>query len=339
MLVTKRDGRKELLDITKIQKMTSDATAGLEGVSQSDLELDAKIKFIDGMHSSDIQDALIKTAVEKIDVDAPNWTFVGARLFLYDLYHRVGRTLNSTKGINYPTLSKYIEHNIIATQRLWTGISEGYDLDDLNSYIDPNRDLLFGYLGIKTFYDKYILKDQKGEPVELPQLMFMTIAMFLAQNETDKQEKAKSFYDVISKFEVMLATPTLSNARKKRPQLSSCFINSVPDNIEGIFDIYKECALLSKFGGGIGTDWNQLRSLGGSIDNHKNAAGGTIPFLKIDNDIAVAVDQLGCVERNTLVQVIESIEIDGITYNINSQGIIENYYNNSTHFSELINNS
>ena len=123
--------------------------------------------------------------------------------------------------------------------------------------------------------------------------MFMAIAMFLAQNEEKKQEKAKEFYDVISKFEVMLATPTLSNARTNRHQLSSCYIGSSPDNIEGIFDGYKEMALLSKYGGGIGWDWNQIRSLGGSIDGHKSAAGGTVPFLKITNDIAIAVDQLG----------------------------------------------
>jgi ribonucleoside-diphosphate reductase alpha chain len=123
--------------------------------------------------------------------------------------------------------------------------------------------------------------------------MFMGIAMFLAQNEENKQARAKEFYDVVSKFEVMLATPTLSNARTNRHQLSSCYIGSSPDNIEGIFDGYKEMALLSKFGGGIGWDWNQIRALGGAIDGHKSAAGGTVPFLKITNDIAIAVDQLG----------------------------------------------
>ncbi|PKN14141.1 MAG: ribonucleoside-diphosphate reductase subunit alpha, partial [Deltaproteobacteria bacterium HGW-Deltaproteobacteria-24] len=125
------------------------------------------------------------------------------------------------------------------------------------------------------------------------QHMFMGIAMFLAQNEKNKQQRAKEFYDVVSKFEVMLATPTLSNARTNRHQLSSCYIGSSPDNIEGIFDGYKEMALLSKYGGGIGWDWNQIRSLGGVIDDHKSAAGGTVPFLKITNDLAIAVDQLG----------------------------------------------
>lgn len=292
IMIQKRNGRKEVLDITKIQKMTIEATAGLEGVSQSELELDSHIKFIDGMNSSDIQDALIKTAVEKIDIDVPNWTFVAARLFLYDLYHRVGIATYGVKGEAYRHLKEYINFGIEAG-RIIPNLANGYNLDDLNSYIDPSRDFLFNYLGIKTLYDRYLIKNSKGEPIELPQQMFMAIAMFLAQNEEKKQEKAKEFYDVISKFEVMLATPTLSNARTNRHQLSSCYIGSSPDNIEGIFDGYKEMALLSKYGGGIGWDWNQIRSLGGSIDGHKSAAGGTVPFLKITNDIAIAVDQLG----------------------------------------------
>lgn len=292
IMIQKRNGRKELLDITKIQKMSMEATKGLEGVSQSELELDAHIKFIDGMHSKDIQDALIKTAVEKIDIDVPNWTFVAARLFLFDLYHRVGIATHGVKGEAYCHFKDYIKFGIEAG-RLIPSIADGYDLDELNAYIDPSRDLLFNYLGIKTLYDRYLIKNRKAEPIELPQQMFMAIAMFLAQNEKDKQSKAKEFYDVVSKFEVMLATPTLSNARTNRHQLSSCYIGSSPDNIEGIFDGYKEMALLSKYGGGIGWDWNQIRSLGGVIDDHKSAAGGTVPFLKITNDLAIAVDQLG----------------------------------------------
>jgi ribonucleoside-diphosphate reductase alpha chain len=291
-MITKRNGRQEVLDITKIQKHTVNATQGLEGVSQSELEIDAQIKFVDGMSSSDIQDALIKTAVEKIDIDAPNWTFVASRLFLYDIYHRVGKATHGVKGNAYCHLKDYIKYGQKAG-RIISSLEKGYDLDDLNDAIDQNRDLQFTYLGIKTLYDRYLIKNTNGEPIELPQQMFMGIAMFLAQNEKDKQTKAKEFYDVISKFEVMLATPTLSNARTNRHQLSSCYIGSSPDNIEGIFDSYKEKALLSKFGGGIGWDWNNIRSLGSMIDGHKRAAGGTIPFLKIENDLALAVDQLG----------------------------------------------
>ena len=248
MFVIKRDGSKQDLDITKIQDMTKEAVANLEGVSQSELEVDAQIKFIDGMNSSDIQEALIKTAVDKVDVDVPNWGFVAARLFIFDLYHRVGKNVHGIKGKPYGHLKDHIEFGIKAG-RLIPSLADGYDLDDLTNYIKPERDYLFNYLGIKTLYDRYLIKDAKGEPIELPQQMFMGIAMFIAQKEKNKQEKAKEFYDVISKFEVMLATPTLSNARTNRHQLSSCFIGSSPDNIEGIFDGYKEMGLLSKFGG------------------------------------------------------------------------------------------
>lgn len=292
MFIRKRKGNLEPLDIKKIQKQTIDATYQLEGVSQSELELDAQIKFVDGMESSAVQDALIKTAVEKIDIDVPNWTFVAARLFLFDLYHKVGGIVKGTKGNPYCHLSVYLKYGIDA-KKIVPQLYDLYDLEDLNDYIKPERDFLFNYLGVKTLHDRYLLKTREGIPFELPQQMFMAIAMFLAQNEEDKQNKAKEFYDVLSKFEVMLATPTLSNARTFRHQLSSCYIGSSPDNIEGIFDGYKEMALLSKYGGGIGWDWNLIRGMASVIADHKGAAGGTIPFLKITNDIAIAVDQLG----------------------------------------------
>ncbi|WP_034558877.1 ribonucleoside-diphosphate reductase subunit alpha [Helicobacter muridarum] len=284
--VTKRNGRIEELDISKIQKHTSSAVEDLPGTSQSELEVDAKIHFQDGITTAEIQQTLIKTAVDKIDVECPNWTFVAARLFLYDLYHRVSRFTG------YIHLSKYFEM-VEKEGKVLKGLKDMYDLDLLNSKIDTNRDLQFTYLGIKTLYDRYLLKDSKNEPIELPQHMFMAISMFLAQNEDDRNGWAIKFYDMISKFEVMCATPTLANARTTRHQLSSCYIGSTADNIEGIFDAYKEMALLSKYGGGIGWDFSQIRGLGSFIDGHKNAAGGIIPFLKITNDIAIAVDQLG----------------------------------------------
>ena len=284
--VTKRNGRIEELDISKIQKHTSSAVENLPGTSQSELEVDAKIQFYDGITTENIQQTLIKTAVDKIDVECPNWTFVAARLFLYDLYHRVSRFTG------YRHLRDYFEVGE-KEGKLIKGLKEKYDLELLNSKIVEERDLQFNYLGIKTLYDRYLLKDSANKPIELPQHMFMAIAMFLAQNEKDCNEWAIRFYDMISKFEVMCATPTLANARTTRHQLSSCYIGSTPDNIEGIFESYKEMALLSKYGGGIGWDFSQVRGLGSYIDGHKHAAGGIIPFLKITNDVAIAVDQLG----------------------------------------------
>lgn len=286
LTVVKRNGRTENLDITKIQKQTSNAVKGLYNVNQSELEVDAKIQFRVGITTEEIQKTLIKTAADKVDVDRPDWSYVAARLFLYDLYHRV----NGFAG--YKHLKDYINKGI-KDGRILSGFTDNFDLELLNSKIDPNRDLQFNYLGIKTLYDRYLLKDGNKNPIELPQHMFMAIAMFLAHKEDNPNERAIEFYDVISKFEVMVATPTLSNARTPRHQLSSCYIGSMPDNVEGIFDSYKEMALLSKYGGGIGYDVSKIRSIGSSIDNHKNASGGVVPFLKIANDVAVAVDQLG----------------------------------------------
>ena len=300
--VVKRSGRVETLDITKIQKYTSAAVAGLKNVSQSELEVDANLQFQDMMSSENIQQTLIKTAVDKIDIDRPNWTFVASRLFLYDIYHKV------TGFTGYTHLREYFEKGE-AEGRILLGLKEKYDLDDLNDYLEPDRDLQFTYLGIRTLYDRYLLKDKNGAPIELPQQLFMGVAMFLAQNEFDCQTWAKKFYDILSKFEVMAATPTLSNARTPRHQLSSCYIGSTPDNIEGIFDAYKEMALLSKFGGGIGWDWSQVRGMGSFIDGHKHAAGGIVPFLKIANDVAIAVDQLGT-RKGAIAVYVEPWHID-----------------------------
>ena len=300
--VVKRNGRVETLDVGKIQKYTAAAVEGLVRVSQSELEVDAKLQFRDMISSQEIQQTLIKTAVDKIDIDRPDWTFVAARLFLYDLYHRV------TGFTGYNHLREHFERGE-KEGRIVLGLKDKYDLDDLNDYIKPERDLQFNYLGIRTLYDRYLLKDRSGTPIELPQQLFMGVAMFLAQNEFDCQTWAKKFYDILSKFEVMAATPTLSNARTPRHQLSSCYIGSTPDNIEGIFDGYKEMALLSKFGGGIGWDWSLVRGMGSYIDGHKHAAGGIVPFLKIANDVAIAVDQLGT-RKGAIAVYIEPWHVD-----------------------------
>lgn len=320
MYVIKRDGTKEPIDISKIRKQTQDAVKGLKSVSFEELELDSNIQFTEGISTENIQNILIQTAVNKIDIDRPDWTFVAARLFYYSLLHKTGKTLKNKKGSAYSHLSTYLEYGE-KEGKILLNLKNKFDLDDLNDYIKPERDYQFNYLGLKTLYDRYLLKNKNGEIFELPQHLFMGVSMFLAQNETNidsikdeylknsiifkygkKTEEtfkairtywAKRFYNLISSFDVMLATPTLSNARTPRHQCSSCYIGSTPDNIEGIFDSYKEQSLLSKFGGGIGWDWSKIRAQSSDIDGNKGVAGGVIPFLKIENDIAIAVDQLG----------------------------------------------
>jgi len=342
MKIKKRTGEIEDLDISQIQEYTAKAVEGLDGVSQSELEVDSGISFNNNgiMTSREIQWSLIKTAVDKIDLDAPNWTFVAARLQLFDYYHQVNPKIGG-----YGHMSDYIKR-VQEAGIFLPGLAEKYDLNILDLFIEPSRDYNFNYLGIKTLHDRYLIKNSDGDLIELPQHMFMGISMFLMSIEEEISPDKKSdliarvmekmkekdldldiaafvsdekllartywairIYNQISEFEVMLATPTLSNARTMRHQLSSCYVGSTPDNIEGIFDTFKDIALLSKFGGGVGWDWNDVRGIGSMIDNNKGAAGGIIPFNKILNDVAIAVDQLGT-RKGAVAPYIEPWHID-----------------------------
>ena len=334
MNVTKANGELVPLDIREIQEKTQSAAIGLENVYSAEVEVDSQIQFFDGITTEEITKSLIKTAVDKIDIDKPNYSFFAARLVIKDLAHKVGRTLGGIKGNAYSPLSTYLEFGE-SKGKIIIGLKDKFDLNDLDRTIQPKRDLLFTYLGIKTLYDRYILKTEEGDPFEMPQHLFMAVSMFVAQREenplsmdkdsrkeyeklslNEKDQKkfvrtywAKKFYNILSKFEVMAATPTLSNARTPRHQLSSCYIGSTPDSIEGIFDVYSEQALLSKFGGGIGWDWSNVRGISSMIDGTKNAAGGIVPFLKIENDVALAVDQLGT-RKGAIAVYIETWHID-----------------------------
>ena len=322
IMVKNRDNELEPININKIHKKTYKATYGLAGTDQSELEMDMKIQLYNGIPTADIQNTLVMTAVGKIDIDRPNWTFTAARLFIEDLYHKVAKVIpNCEKGEPYPHIKHYFEYGSkLRLNRTFFKRYTDEEIEIINDKIQSGikdidgdkyheRDYQFTYLGIKTWYDRYALKNEKKQVFELPQHMFMAIAMFLAQNEEDKLKWALHFYDMISLFEVMLATPTLSNARTQRNQLSSCFIGSTNDNIESIFDTYKQMSLLSKFGGGIGWDWCSIRSGGGDIDNNKGVAGGVIPWLKITNDLALAVDQLG-VRKGSIAVYIEPWHMD-----------------------------
>jgi len=293
--VIKRNNKKSPLDISKIRKQSKAAVAGLSGVDFNELELDAKIQFRDCITTEEIQQTLIKTAVEKIDIDRPNWSFVAARLSLFEMYHKVGRKLGGEKGNPYShTIRSYIEYGVeneILHPKL---LNESiFDLDKLNTIIKPERDFILTYMSIKMLKDRYLQKDKSGELFELPQHLFMAVSMWLASNEKEPMKWVEKFYNLISKLEVMVATPTLSNARLNRHQLSSCYAGVTSDNIEDIFDVYKEMSLLSKYGGGIGWDWTNIRSSGSIIDTKKGASGGLIPWMKLTNDLGISVDQLG----------------------------------------------
>lgn len=294
MKVTKRDGRLEELDIANIRKQTVPACEGLEGVSYEELELSASILFTDGIHTSDIQKALINTAHNKISLDKPNWGFVAARLGFYDIYHTIKETYKiKESGDVYKlvTLQMYLDRakNILSE---FVNKYSKEEIEKLNNVIDGSKDLLFNYPGYRVLKDRYLLIDL-GEPIELPQHMIMAISMFVAQHETNKVYWATEFYKVISDLKFIPATPIQSNGRVKKGSTASCFLTSIADTSDSIFDSYKEVAFGSRAGGGWGIDVTRLRSLGSTIGHRINAAGGAIPFIKILNDIALAVDQNG----------------------------------------------
>ena len=290
--VTKRGGYKAPMDLSKMTEKAENATDGISGVSAAELIIDSHITWKEGITTDELQSAIIKTAVGKISEPSSNWTYVAARLTLDSMYHKVGKLYGTKKGSPYVHMSKYIDF-ALSTGKFHKEFYKGYDLDVMSAYIKPERDLQFTYLGIITFADRYAITTGDGKQLELPQHAFMAIAMFLAQKEKDKEYWAKKFYDIISLFDVMTATPTLSNARLIHHQLSSCFIGSNDDSLEGIFDGYKEKAFLSKLGGGVGWDWSQVRGHDSTIASYEGVAKGLRPFLKIDNDVALAVDQLG----------------------------------------------
>ncbi|MGB7551562.1 MAG: ribonucleoside-diphosphate reductase subunit alpha, partial [Chromatiaceae bacterium] len=168
-----------------------------------------------------------------------------------------------------------------------------FDLSRLGAALQPERDLQFTYLGLQTLYDRYFIHTAGGLRFELPQAFFMRVAMGLAINEIDREERAIEFYDLLSRFDFMSSTPTLFNSGTLRPQLSSCYLTTVPDDLDGIYGAIKDNALLSKFAGGLGNDWSRVRGMGAHIKGTNGRSQGVVPFLKVANDTAVAVNQGG----------------------------------------------
>lgn len=301
--VEKRNGKRASLDIDKIHKAVEWACEGLE-VSLSDIETGAHIQFFDGIKTSQIQSALIGSAATLIDVKNPDYEYAAARLLLLQIYKEV-----LDGGIKYPTLASYIKKGI-GNNRLDSRLME-FDFTRLEAVICPDRDLVFKYLGMQTIYDRYLIQDTckvgegRAEIIEMPQHMWMRIAMGIALNESpeSRTEWAIKFYTLLSKFLFVNSTPTLFNAGTTHPQMSSCFLNTVADAIweesteqaigDGIFGVITECALLSKFAGGIGTDWTRVRPTGSHIKSTNGISSGVVPYLKIFNDTAVAVNQGG----------------------------------------------
>ncbi|MDD7266830.1 MAG: ribonucleoside-diphosphate reductase subunit alpha [Lachnospiraceae bacterium] len=305
IMIKKRDGRYEPLMVEKTKRMIAFACKDLPDCDPLELELDCKIQFKDNMTTKEIQKTLVRTAIEKVisktgssptpaDLNT-NWQYVAARLFLFDIYKEaaINRHYHSFGYGSFAELVKHLVKAGMYGSYLTAEYSET-DLLELESYIDPSRDYLFNYEGIKLLADRYLVQGFHKEVFELPQERFMVIAMHLAIPEGPKKVFfAKQFYDILSQLKMTVATPTLANAGTPLFQLSSCFISSVGDNLWSIYDVNSKFSRVSKHGGALGIYTGKIRSLNSDIRGHKNASGGVIPWARLYNDTAVAVDQLG----------------------------------------------
>lgn len=296
--VTRRDGSKVALDEARMQRLVAEACADIADTDAEGVIEETKRSLFDGVAEDDVSKALIMSARTFIERE-PNYTYVAARLLLDTLRHEAlslvtKRDQHATQEEMSEQYPQYFESYVkeAIELELMDPRLGNFDLQRLGHAIKPERDFQFTYLGLQTLYDRYFLQHQ-GTRFELPQVFFMRVAMGLAINEIDPEQWAIEFYELLSSFDFMSSTPTLFNSGTLRPQLSSCYLTSVPDDLDGIFSAMKDNALLSKFAGGLGNDWTPVRGMGAHIKGTNGKSQGVVPFLKVANDTAVAVNQGG----------------------------------------------
>ncbi|MFN0161014.1 MAG: ribonucleoside-diphosphate reductase subunit alpha [Burkholderiales bacterium] len=290
--ITDDAGRKAPLDQARLQGLIEAACAGLSGVSATPI-LESTIKNLyDGVPAAEVRKGLILSARTLIESD-PSYGYVTARLLLHDIRHEVlGEELTQAEMESRYAIyfGQFIKRGIAA--ELLDERLGHFDLKRLGKALVGSRDSQFEYLGLQTLYDRYFLHEDERR-IELPQAFFMRVAMGLSLNEIDREARAIEFYEVLSRFDFMSSTPTLFNSGTLRSQLSSCYLTTVADDLDGIYEAIKENALLSKFAGGLGNDWTPVRALGSYIKGTNGKSQGVVPFLKVVNDTAVAVNQGG----------------------------------------------
>lgn len=290
--VSMPDGTVQPLDLDALIQQINNACAGLADVQPQLILDDVKRNLFDKVPLREVKKALVMSARILIEKE-PNYTFVAARLLLDDLHDEALGYLQvkaTQQNIYLDYLQAYIEKGI--ELELLDPKLKSFDLAQIAASIKPERDLLFTYLGLQTLYDRYFLH-WNGFRFELPQAFFMRVAMGLAINEKEKEKRAIEFYNLLSSFDFMSSTPTLFNAGTLRPQLSSCYLTTVPDDLDGIYGAIKDNALLSKYAGGLGNDWTNVRAMGAHIKGTNGKSLGVVPFLNVANATAVAVNQGG----------------------------------------------
>ncbi|MDC6458824.1 ribonucleoside-diphosphate reductase subunit alpha [Luminiphilus sp.] len=291
------DGNAKPLDIERIRTIVAEACMDLSDVSEAAIIDEALKNLYDGVTEHELSTSLVITARTMIEQE-PNYSSAAARLLLDNLRAEGLSFLNvadsatqSDMETYYPQALKSFISRGIELELLAPNLAE-YDLDRLGDAISSERDLQFSYLGLQTLYDRYFIHSNDVR-FELPQLFFMRVAMGLATREEDKNARAIEFYQLLSSFDYMSSTPTLFNSGTLRPQLSSCYLTTVPDDLHGIYGAIQDNAMLSKFAGGLGNDWTPVRALGAYIKGTNGKSQGVVPFLKVVNDTAVAVNQGG----------------------------------------------
>ncbi|WP_454917698.1 ribonucleoside-diphosphate reductase subunit alpha [Xanthobacter sediminis] len=292
------DGTLTPLDAQRLDTLVRDACAGLEGVVAEPLLAETRRNLYDGISQDELALAPILAARTFIETE-PGYAKVSARLLTDSLRREAltflaGRPDQATQGEMAQRYADYFPAYVkagIAAELIDPELAR-FDVARLAAALKGERDLKFDYLGLQTLYDRYFLH-VAGTRFELPQAFFMRVAMGLALREVDREARAIEFYDLLSSFDVMASTPTLFNAGTLRPQLSSCFLTTVSDDLDGIFKAIKDNALLAKYSGGLGNDWTPVRGLGAHIKGTNGESQGVVPFLKVANDTAIAVNQGG----------------------------------------------
>ncbi|WP_406564782.1 ribonucleoside-diphosphate reductase subunit alpha [Hylemonella gracilis] len=287
------NGQRVALDLNRLQRLIESACANLSADVKADpIVAETLRNLYDGVPLEEVYKAAILAARTLIEKD-PDYTYATARLLFHTIAKEVlGRDVQPSEmkqayADYFPGfIKKGVDAELLNPELLQ------YDLKRLGAALKSERDQQFDYLGLQTLYDRYFLHVKKTR-IELPQAFFMRVAMGLALNEIDREARAIEFYEVLSSFDFMSSTPTLFNSGTLRSQLSSCYLTTVPDDLDGIYESIKENALLSKFAGGLGNDWTRVRALGSHIKGTNGESQGVVPFLKVVNDTAVAVNQGG----------------------------------------------
>ncbi len=295
--ITKSDGTVVPLDVEKVAGLISDACENLDEVSINEVLDEALKNLYDGVSIADMRTSLVMSARTKVEKE-PNYSYVTARILMDQIRSEALNFLNIAEESTYQEMEKYypeafkayidkgIELDILNPEL------KTFDLDKLSQAIDHTRDNQFTYLGLQTLYDRYFIHCDDVR-YELPQVFFMRVSMGLALEEENREDRAIEFYRLLSSFDYMSSTPTLFNSGTKRPQLSSCYLTTIPDDLDGIFSAMKDNALLSKWAGGLGNDWTPVRAMNSYIKGTNGKSQGVVPFLKVANDTAVAVNQGG----------------------------------------------